>query len=196
MSLTPQNVRLIDDEGRVLDLDESTFGQIFLDHSHHKNHDGWFFGTWNPATLSTGEQLITVFTNASSADQIAAEGVARELHLVGRAGGTGGAGFMALYSQCSLDVNSLGTAFTPHRHNHVIGNTSVASCYLNPVLANTGTLVDYGDFGAGQTTGGEVREEDEHIIPPGETFAFVLESSANTNPCLIKTGHYEHARKR
>ena len=198
MTLVAQNVRIIDDEGRVLDLDESTFAQKFVDYPHHENHEGRLYGAWVRDTLSIGDQVILAFHNASSADQMASDpsSNAREMHLVWRASGLSGAGNVAAYDACSLDINSLGVAFTPHNHNHASGNTSVGSCYQGALLQNTGTIADLNQFGSGNNTPGESRGEAEHVIPPGDCFVIILESEGNTNPCLIHTVHYEHPKKR
>lgn len=198
MAPTPKNVRLVDDDGRVMDLDESTFVQKFLDYIHSENHGGRVFGAWKRATIGSAGQIRMSFANPTSAAQIAAsaDNKARELHLVFKVSGLSGAGFVAAYDNCSLDPGSLGVAFVPHNHNHGSANASVGSCYIDAMFQNTGDQADFDQFGSGQTGSGEARGEAEHIIPPGQCFSIILESEAATNPCLLKTVHYEHARKR
>ena len=105
-----------------------------------------------------------------------------------------------MYEQTNVDSNqlnpsSLGTAYSAINHNRNSSNTSVCSLYDGPLLVNTGDLIDYHQFGAGQNIGGESRGTHEYILKPGVSYAIILTSNANSNACLLEAIWYEHSDK-
>ncbi len=186
----------------ALNIDENGRAQIrsvAIDDSEHLLHEGWSFvaaGSQTTANADTNMTILTLLTG---------NGV-KVPHMFVRASVTGAA-WLRIYEAPTI-VNNTGTSVVTvyNRNRNSVNMSSVYDTKTNPNKINSvtfwdetdaaganitlgdGTLIYPEQIGAGRSSAGITRGEDEFILKPATKYAFVLANlgaTANTHNIIL-----------
>lgn len=197
----PLEVKIVDDDGDIIIIDEETRALVSLDFDHHQVHEGVSFSTWYEQEVSdTGDKTIIAFKTSNSnidlnviilfhASVSADACVLESPAIVDNTGAT-----LAIYNRLR---NSATTSFVIDTSTNP--DTAGQAMFFTEVTQGNvtgGTEIAHGHLSAGEgkkALGGSSRGQQEWILKPNTLYAFVLESLNNEdNTHSIELNWYEH----
>jgi len=181
----------IEEGGKVMKIgqDRSTGAQIGITYEHHEIHEG---DSWHCAVSTasigaeTGDHVHLLFTTAA---------VKARAHVIFRAEA---AGAVVVTLTEAPTGGGTGGSSKPiyNRKRDKTGTPEVIAAVTTGATVTTGgTVLMTRHIGAGKTSGGGVRGQDEWILKPGTLYSFRAYDTATGVSVFIEMDWYEHASK-